>query len=331
MGLQMLPDQFRAAVVESFGDPSVLTVAMQALPSPRADEVLVEVHAASVTPLDTYLRNGVKIGNYTPDLPYTPGAALSGIVAAVGANEKRLEPGDRVYGRAFSGSNAEYALCHAAQLYALPPHIGFVEGALIAVPYETAYYSLVDLADGREGESVLVQGAAGAVGAATVQIAKSMGMTVIATCSQRDAEAVGANGADHVFDYHTSYAEAVMTLTGGRGVDVIIEVAAKTNLAMDMRLAAPGGRIVIVGGTGDTPFNALLVIAKGLKILGVDLRAMSPARVSQVNMAIVAGLRSGILKPAAANHFPLEKIAEAHAAVEAGKGSGGVVLNIRSR
>lgn len=323
--------KYHAAQVERFGDASGLSIALRDIQQPIGDELLIEVHAASVTPLDTYLRNGIKVGNYTPTLPYTPGAALSGIVSAMGSDAGRFKLGDRVYGRAFSGSNAEFALCKSSQVFALPPRVGFTEGALVPVPYETAYYGLVDLADGKGGDVVLVQGAAGAVGAASVQFAISLGMTVFATCARHDMDKVRENGAQNVFDYKDpTYPDQILTLTDGRGVDMIMEVSARANLTLDMGLAAAGARIIIVGGTGDTPFNALPVIAKGLKILGVDLKAMAPRRAAQVNAVIVAGLQSGVLRPAAAHHFSLDAIAEAHAAVESGRASGGVVLKIRS-
>jgi NADPH2:quinone reductase len=319
----------RAALVSAFGSPDVLQVQTAPLPTLAPHEVLVSVRAAAVTPLDTYLRKGVPVGDYTPTPPYTPGFALAGEVAALGAEATGFRIGDRVYGRARSGAAAEFAACDAAAVHPLPAKIGFADAALIAVPYETAYYSLVDLAGAAGGETVLVQGAAGSVGAAAVQLARTLGLRVLATCSNADREAVIGHGAHEVLDYADGpdrIEAKVRELTRQRGVEIIIEIAAKANLGADLALAAPGGRIVIVGGTGQTPFDALPVIAKGLRLLGVDLRSVSPRRALQIHAVLAAGLENGTLRPRVAHRFPLEEIAAAHAAIEVGQGSGGVAV-----
>ena len=326
----MVPEDYRCAIVSEFGPPSGLKIERRATVAPAIDEVLVEVHAASVTPLDTYLRNGIKVGDYTPTVPYVPGGSMSGRIVAFGPQVQGAKVGDRVYGRAFSGSNAEYALCRASQIFKLPEIVAYADGAVISVPYETAYHSLVDLAAGTGGDVVLVQGAAGAVGAASVQMARMLGMKVIATCSERHIDAVLKNGAHAAFDYRNpDCGTQILEACGGSGVDIVIEVSARNNLPLDLSLAARGGRIIIVGGTGETPFNAHPMIAKGLKVIGVDLRSLSPRKMAQINAMIVAGLEAGNLRPKAANHFPLDNIAAAHAKVETGSASGGVVLVIK--
>lgn len=321
----------KAAMATGFGPPSVLRIETIDTPALAPGEVLVKVHASSVTPLDTYLRKGVPVGAYTPAPPYTPGAALAGTVESVGSGVIGIAPGSRVYGRARSGSAAEYAACLADEVYSLPANIDFADGAVIAVPFETAYYSLVDLAGAGGGETALIHGAAGSVGAAAVQIARSMGLRVIATCALADRDAVLANGADLAIDYARSdLTDAIRAAAGDRGVDVAIEVAARSNLARDLELAATGGRIVIVGGTGQTPFDALPVIAKGLRISGVDLRSMTSRRAAQIHAALYVGLADGRFRPRAAHRFSLVRIADAHAAIEAGRVPGGVVVEIEA-
>jgi NADPH2:quinone reductase len=295
-------------------------------PRPGPDEVLVAVPASSVTPLDTYLRRGIPVGDYTPTPPYVPGAAFAGVVVETGADVRNVAVGERVYGRARSGSAAELAVCASDQAFALPDTIGFDDGALIAVPFETAWYGLVDLGRAAGGETVLVHGGAGSVGAATVQIARARGLRVIATCSGADREAVLAVGAHVVLDYRDPGLKDRLAAAASGGVDVVVDVAARTNLALDIAICAPGGRIVIVGGTGPTPFDALPIIAKGLTIAGVDLRALTPRRRREIHAGIAAGLEAGILRPRASHRFGLDEAGAAHEAVEAGRGSGGVVL-----
>ncbi|BDE06902.1 NADPH:quinone oxidoreductase [Vulcanimicrobium alpinum] len=320
----------RAARVRRFGPRAdALHLDDLAIPAPQPGEVVVRVRAAAVTPLDTYLRAGVAVGDYTPILPYTPGSAFAGIVAEIGAGVTDRVPGERVYGRTRSGAAAEWARCDAREVFPLPGRVDFADGAVVAVPFETAWWSLVDVAAARGGDVVLVQGAAGSVGAAAVQLARAMGLHVIATCAADDAARVRAHGAHAVIDFRDPHwTEAVREASGGRGVDVVVEVAAATNLVADAALAAPGGRIVVVGGTGATTIDPLVLIAKGLHVAGVDLRAIAPDRRAQIHAGIAAGLENGTLRPHAAHRFALHEIVDAHGALEERRGAGGVVLVI---
>lgn len=310
-----------------FGDASVIVIDEVDLPAPGPEEVLVEVRAAAVTPLDTYLRSGLAVGGYTPKPPYTPGSALAGLVVAAGSGVSGLALGQRVFAHAASGACAERALCPARRTYPLPGHIDFADGALVAVPYRTAYFSLIDLARAAGGETVLVHGAGGSVGAATVQLARSHGLHVIATCSAGNAERARADGAHATVDHRAAdWPAAVRAAAAGRAIDIIIEVAAKANLSTDLDLAAARGRIVIVGGQGATSIDPLPVISKGLSLFGVSLPNIPPQRDQQIMAAIVAGLENGTLRPRVSSTFPLHDIIAAHQAVESGRGSGGVAL-----
>lgn len=320
----------KAVVVPAFGTPSVLALAEVEDPQPGPGEILVAVRASSVTPLDTYLRRGIAVGDYTPSVPYVPGAAFAGIVVETGKYVRHLGVGDRIYGRARSGSAAELAVCTSDHAFRLPDRLGFEDGAVIPVPFETAWYGLVDLGRASGGETVLVHGGAGSVGAAAIQVARAHGLRVIATCSQPDREAVLAAGAHVVLDYRDPGMKDQIAKTAGSGVDVVIEIAARTNLAMDVDVCAPGGRIVIAGGTGPTSFDALPIIAKGLTIAGVDLRALTPRRRRDIHAGIGAGLEMGFLRPRAAHQFRMDEAAAAHEAVEAGRASGGAVLVVNA-
>src|SRR5271165_1475731 len=164
-------NSMKAIQVQQFGGPEVLTLREIPTPRPIAGQVLVRVHAAGVNPYDTYMR----AGSYAikPSLPYTPGSDAAGIVEAVGEGIRKVKPGDRVYtARTLTGAYAEYALALEEQVFRLPEKISFAQGAGVWVPCGTAYHALYHSAQARASESVLVHGASGGVGIATVQLGR---------------------------------------------------------------------------------------------------------------------------------------------------------------
>ena len=173
----------RAIVVHEFGPPEVMKLENAPEPAPGPGQVTIRVHAAGVNPVDTYIRAGAYARK--PNLPYTPGTDVGGVVHAVGADVTRVRVGDRVYGHAAIGGYAEVALCEAWQVHPLPPGSSFQQGAAIGVPYATAWRALLMRAQARPGETVLVHGASGGVGTAAVQIARAQGMRVIGTAGTR--------------------------------------------------------------------------------------------------------------------------------------------------
>src|SRR5262245_65695508 len=173
----------RAIIVREFGGPDVMKLEDAADPAPGPDDVLVRVHAAGVNPVDTYIRSGQYARK--PSLPYTPGSDGAGDVEAVGADVKTFASGDRVYIAGFGGypggvgTYAQLAVCMPSQLYRLPARTSYAQGAALGVPYATAYRALFQRAAARPGETVLVHGATGGVGLATVELAHAQGMRVI--------------------------------------------------------------------------------------------------------------------------------------------------------
>ena len=164
-----------------------------------------------------------------PALPFTPGNDGAGIVKQVGEGESKFRPGDRVYtAGSISGTYAEYALCDSVQLHPLPANASFAQGAAMGTPYATAFRGLIQRAQAKPGETVLVHGASGGVGTAAVQLARGHGLRVLGTAStERGREMVRGQGADDVFDHRApDYLTAIMQATAGRGVDVILEMAA---------------------------------------------------------------------------------------------------------
>src|SRR4051794_12471526 len=246
----------RSIVVREFGPAGVLRVENVADLTPSPSQVLVRVRSVGVNPVDTYIRSGVYAAK--PPLPYTPGNDGAGEVLAVGSDVNGFKQGDRVYiandnlGTPRTGLCAEQALCSPSQLHRLPDHVSFAQGAAMGVPYATAYYALFSRAHARPAETLLVHGASGGVGIAAVELARAHGMFIIGTAStDRGREAVRDHGAHVVVDHKDpGYLDAIMNATGGKGVDVILEMAAHVNLDKDLTLLARHGRIVIIGSRG---------------------------------------------------------------------------------
>jgi NADPH2:quinone reductase len=196
------------------------------------------------------------------------------------------------------------------------------------VPYATAYHALFNRGHGRAGETVLVHGASGGVGIAGVQLARAGGMTVIGTAgTDRGRRLVAEQGAHHALD-HTApgYLDELMTLTHGRGVDVVLEMLANVNLQKDLGAIAMGGRIVVIGNRGTVEINPRAAMNKDAAILGMALFHASPAQVAGIHTALVEGLRNGTLRPVIAQEFPLAQGARAHAAVMETGHHGKIVL-----
>jgi len=232
----------KAILVHEFGGPDVLRLEEVPTPRPGAGEVLVRVHAAGVNPYDTYMRAGTYAQK--PPLPYTPGSDGAGIVEAVGESVKKVKRGDRVYTtQTLSGAYAEYALALEQQVHLLPARASFSQGAGVWVPYGTAYHGLYHSAKARASETVLVHGASGGVGTAAVQIARSMGLTILGTAgTPAGLELAKREGAHQVFDHRKAgYQEEVLKATGNRGGDIILEMLANVNLAHDTKLLAKDG------------------------------------------------------------------------------------------
>ncbi len=246
----------KAIQVHQFGGPEVLSLEEIPTPKPGPGEVLVHVRAAGVNPYDTYMRAGTYA--VKPPLPYTPGSDAAGIVEAVGPRVTKVKPGDRAYtATTITGAYAEYALARESQVYPLPENISFAQGAGVWVPYGTAYTALHLHGHARPGETLLVHGASGGVGTAAVQFARAGGLTVIGTAgTQRGLELVKKEGAHHVFDHtKAGYAEEIQKVTGGKGVNVVLEMLANVNLATDLKLLAQYGRVIVIGNRGEITIN----------------------------------------------------------------------------
>ena len=315
----------KAICVHEFGPPEVMKLEDVADPAPGPGQVVVRVHAAGVNPVETYIRSGVYA--MKPSLPYTPGGDAAGVVAAVGDQVTGFKAGDRVYtAGTISGAYAQLALCNAGQVYPLPADVSFARGAALHVPYATAYRSLFQRARAHAGQTVLVHGASGAVGIAAVQFAVAAGLTVIGTGgTERGRQLVREQGAAHVLDHKApDYLEQLMKLTGGRGVDVILEMLANVNLGRDLTVLARGGCIVVIGCRGEVQINPRLLMRAEGSILGV--MAGTPEEYAQSHAAIGAGLRAGTLRPVVGRELPLAEAPRAHHEIIESTAYGKIVL-----
>ena len=291
--------------------------------------MLVRVGAAGVNPSDTYIRGG----NYAikPALPYTPGRDLAGTVEEVGAGVTTFAAGDRIYADGVgetSGGYAEFAVCDARHVHHLPERVSFAQGAALGVPYGTAWHALVNRGVARAGETLLVHGASGGVGVAVVQLALARGVRVIGTAgSDAGLALVRAQGAHHAVNHSTpGYEDEVRTLTGGAGVDLIVEMLANVNLDRDLDLVARGGRIVVVGNRGRTEIDARKIMSREAVVTGVMIFGMSPADLASAHAGISAGLKNGTLNPVVGRELPLADAPRAHVAVMESGAQGKIVL-----
>jgi NADPH2:quinone reductase len=317
----------KAIIVREFGDPKVMKLEDAPRPEPGPGQVLVRIMAAGVNPADAYMRTGSYARG--PALPYTPGMDGAGVIESAGRDVTRVKKGDRVYtAGSGSGTYAEYSLALEKQVDPLPERISFPQGAGIHVPYTTAFRALAQIARAREGETVLVHGASGGVGIAAVQTAKARGMTVIATAgTDRGRELAAREGAHHVLDHHDAgYLEQILRISGGRGVDVILEMLANVNLGPDLKLLAPRGRVVVIGSRGETTIDPRDIMSRDASILAMLLWNIPEADAASARAAIAAGLESGALRPVVGTELPLDQAPQAHRKIMEPGAYGKIVL-----
>ena len=328
----------KAVVVREFGAPESIRV--EDFPSPRAgaDQVLIDVHAAGVNFPDMLVMGGKY--QVLPPRPFVPGKECAGVVAAVGGSVTTCKPGDRVLAWMESGAFAEQAVCAQNNCFVLPEPMSFEEGACFGLVYQTAHFALVERADLRAGEIVLVTGASGGVGLAAVHIAKALDATVVAAVSTPDkAEIAWRNGADHVIDVSVpnlrdGLREQLRKATGGRGADVAIEQVGGDVFDASLRALAWSGRLVVVGFAGgripEVRANYLLV--KNIAVLGLqisDYRDQHPQKMRRVMAELFDWYDQGSITPVVSQVYPLRDFASAFAAIASRRAIGKLALAVR--
>lgn len=317
----------RAIRVRTFGGPEVLRLEETPDLKPGPGEVLLRVQAAGVNPVESYRRSGTYARQ--PSLPWTPGTDGAGIVESVGGGVTRVRSGDRVFTTgSITGTYAERCLCRSFDVRPLPDRLDFPQGAAIHIPYATAARALLQKAEAHAGETVLIHGATGGVGLAAVQIARALGCEVIGTGGTRAGrELLSNHGVRHVLDHTAAgYAEALPAITGGRGVDVILEMLADRNLDQDLLLVATRGRVVIIGSRGRIEIEPRRAMTGDVAIFGLSLPNATEAEIDEVYAFLLPRLSDGTLAPVVRETIPLGEAARAHGLVMAPGALGKIVL-----
>ncbi|MBP8111645.1 MAG: NADPH:quinone oxidoreductase family protein [Agitococcus sp.] len=321
----------KAVLCKQHGLPDTLVV--EEIPSPKAGakQVVITVKACGVNFPDTLIIQNKY--QFKPELPFSPGGEVAGIIKEVGEGVNHLNVGDTVIAMTGWGGFAEEVLTDASRVFPVPPVFDFKTAATFAYVFGTSYHALKDRAQLQEGETVLVLGASGGVGLAAVQLAKVMGAKVIAAASTEAKLAVCSQyGADAIVNYSDdNWREQVKVLTEGKGVDVVYDAVGGHYAEPALRSMAWNGRYLVVGfAAGDIPKIPLnLPLLKGCSVVGVFWGefATRQKKDNQANMMQLFGwLMQGKIKPHISAEYPLEQAAQALNDLLERKATGKVVL-----
>jgi NADPH:quinone reductase-like Zn-dependent oxidoreductase len=337
----------KAARIHAYGGPEVFSV--DEVPTLEAadlspTQVLVEVHASSVNPIDCKIRKGVLRAGLRYKLPRALGMDVSGAVLAVGDAVTRWQVGDEVFASPnpkTPGTYAERTIVEAGELGRKPKNLTHDEAASLPLVFLTAWQALVDKAKLQAGERVLIQAGAGGVGVVAIQIAKHLGATVITTCSQRNTDLVRALGADEVIDYRESSWEDVLADTK---VDVVLDALGLADAKRAYKVMNKAARRPrIVGISTGLPERVAKVgpvlglagtgIAMGCAMVGSRLRGISSWYITRKPLGSqldhLADLcERGVIRPIIDTVYPLDRIAEAHAHSDSGRARGKLVVKV---
>ncbi|MET7572781.1 NADP-dependent oxidoreductase [Streptomyces sp. NPDC005492] len=300
------------------GGPEVLEVAEVERPAPRPNEILIRVRAAGVNPTDWKHRAN---GGFLGEPPFVLGWDVSGVVEAVGIGVARFSPGDEVFGMLSypfgHGAHAEYVAAPARFFVRKPAGIDHVQAGALPLVSLTAWQALVEAAELRSGQRVLIHAAAGGVGHVAVQIAKARGAYVIGTASAGKHDFLRELGVDEAIDYReTDFAEAV------KDVDVVLDTLGGDTSLRSLRVLRPGGVVVSISPIGKDDFYEE---AERLGVRAVRMLVDS----DRAHMEAVADLvEAGKLRATIAGTFPLAEAAEAHALGGTGRTAGKLVLTV---
>jgi NADPH2:quinone reductase len=325
----------RAAVVKEFGP--ILSHKLDSLPdpAPAPGEVLVTIKAAAVNFVDSLVVTGKY--QFLPERPFAPGKLPAGVVSALGAGVQDVKVNDRVLTMAEQGGYAERVAIPARDCFKLPDAMSFVDAAAMALVYDTAWFALRERARLQSGESVLVLGATGGVGLASIQLAKALGARVLAGVANPEKRALALDaGADAIIDLskenlREALREQVFANNNGSGVDIVLDPVGGDAFEAALRALAWRGRLVVIGfAAGRIPsVKANYLLVKNIEVSGLqvsDYRKHRPALMAQCMGEIFALFEAGKLKPAPTVTRPLEDFARALQDVVDRRVAGRVVL-----
>jgi NADPH:quinone reductase len=310
----------RAVIVREHGPVRDQRVETLPDPVPGPDEVVIDARAIGVNYPDMLVIEGKY--QVLPQRPFSPGKEVAGVVSAVGDRVTRVKVGDRVMAQREYGAYQEKVVSPEATCYRMPAAMSFEEGAALGLAYQTSHFALVDRAAYRTGETVLVTGASGGVGLASVEIAKALGATVIAGVTSAEKGALcKRHGADHVIDLtapdlRNSLRQQVFAAVGKRGVDIVLDNVGGDTFDGALRALAWCGRLVVVGfAAGRIPeIKANYLLVKNIAVIGLqwaDYRERDPEWVQRVQAELYGLYEAGMLKPHISERYPLDRFADA--------------------
>jgi putative PIG3 family NAD(P)H quinone oxidoreductase len=318
------------------GEWNELSLEMVRKPSLSDGEVLVRVEACSVNRADLLQRRGL--------YPPPPGASqvlgldFAGVVTEIAPGVSERREGDRVFGITGGGGYGRYVAVPVDSLVPIPGNLSFTEAAAAAEVFYTAFYNLFMLAGVRDGEMILVHGAGSGVGTAAIQLAVSVGASVIATAGSSDKIQRGLQlGAVHGINYkEEDFAARTLEITGGKGVDIIFDWIGASYLRKHLEILTTKGRLILIGLMGGSvgEINLVPVVSKRLKIMGSVLRSQSAREKAEITRnfidTVLPLLEGGKVRPIIDRIFPVREVEEAHRYLKAGEQFGKVVLTWES-
>ena len=336
----------RAAVVKKYGPPENFELREWPDPSPKAGECLIRVRAVGINFADLMQRMGVYPG--TPKPPFIPGFEVAGTVERAPEGGP-VTPGQRVVGMTRFNAYAELAACPAAGTFAIPDSLSFEEAAAIPVNYLTAYHSMFEMGNLREGDRVLIHGAAGGVGVAVVQLARARKLVTFGTAGPSKQEFLKKLGVDHPIDYsRENFVEAVRRVAP-QGIEMVLDPIGGKSWAQSLRCLGAMGRLVVFGfsaaagpsgkrslpraakALAQTPrISPLKLMERNQAVIGVHLGRM-PGREGVMRREMLELLRmytAGAIRPVVGETFPLAEAAAAHQYIHNRQNVGKVVLTV---
>ena len=327
-----LPAKMRAVEISKPGGPEVLRIGERPLPQPKPHEILVRVAAAGVNRPDVLQRMGLYA--VPPDASDLPGLEIAGTVASVGAGVKMWKVGEQVCALVHGGGYAEYCVVPEVQALPVPKGLTLTEAASLPETFFTVYSNVFDRGGLKAGESLLVQGGSSGIGVTAIQMAAAMGNRVFATAGTDDKCAACVKlGAEKAFNYKTGdWAEELKAATGGKGVNVILDMAGGDFVPKELKSLADEGRLVMIaflrGNKTEVDLNEIM--RKRLQITGSTLRP----RPIEFKGQVATSLRdrvwplidAGKITPVIYKTFPLAEASEAHTLMETSTHIGKIVL-----
>lgn len=321
----------RVAHITSLDGPQAVQIAELDAPVAGDGQLLIDVHAAGVNFPDLLMTRGEY--QVKPELPFVPGSEVAGVVAAAPAGSG-FAVGDRVAAFALLGGLAEQVAVSPDFATRLPDSFTFAEGAALPMNYLTMEFALLRRGAVAAGDYVLIHGAAGGIGTAAIQIAKAAGAQVIAVASSEAKRAVAIEaGADHAIEVD-GFRDNAKAITGGRGVDIVVDPVGGDRFTDSLRSLAPEGRLLVIGFTdGEIPtvkVNRLLL--NNIDVRGVGWGAFAfatPGYIGKQWQSLTKLIETGAIKPPVGRQYPLEQVGEAIADLGARRATGKVVINLR--